>query len=141
MASTATVAGWATAAGAAGAAGSVYAEGLSSSEPCPEEEAPKSRYSESIDNQLEHLTQRDLDAARRELAGEVVKRKVSTGKPWDHVQEVRQAQTGLRNTINSIKNRLSYPQLDSAERPGLMADLARASRIYDRSIKFLPKGK
>lgn len=40
------------------------------------------------DNCKEHLTERGLDAARRELNGEVVATK-STGKPWDHVDEVR----------------------------------------------------
>jgi hypothetical protein len=45
------------------------------------------------DNMKEHLTDRDLDAARRELNGEVVATK-SNGVPWDHVDEVRNAQDG-----------------------------------------------
>uniref|UniRef100_UPI002455AA06 polymorphic toxin type 28 domain-containing protein n=1 Tax=Nocardia brasiliensis TaxID=37326 RepID=UPI002455AA06 len=44
----------------------------------------------------EHLTERDLDAARRELNGEVVARKPD-GTPWYHVREVRDAQNGLVN--------------------------------------------
>ncbi|HEX3590372.1 MAG TPA: polymorphic toxin type 28 domain-containing protein [Pseudonocardiaceae bacterium] len=46
------------------------------------------------DRLKEHLTDRDLDAARRELDGEVVATK-SDGTPWDHVDEVQNAQRGL----------------------------------------------
>ena len=57
-----------------------------------------------INNHKEHLTDRDLDAARRELDGEVVA--VSPdGTPFDHVGEVRDSQRSLRNIINTINNR------------------------------------
>lgn len=54
------------------------------------------------DNMKEHLTDRDLDAARRELNSEVVATK-SNGVPWDHVDEVRNAQDGLVNRIGQLK--------------------------------------
>jgi len=50
------------------------------------------------DRLKEHLSDRDLDAARRELAGEVVARK-SDGTPWDHLREVQEAQLGLVSRI------------------------------------------
>ncbi|WP_353964024.1 polymorphic toxin type 28 domain-containing protein [Streptomyces sp. NBC_00439] len=52
---------------------------------------PTSPFSAKIDNCAERLTMKDLIGATRELKGEVVKRKAS-GVPWDHVDEVRNAQ-------------------------------------------------
>ncbi|WP_280308390.1 polymorphic toxin type 28 domain-containing protein [Nocardia neocaledoniensis] len=86
----------------------------------------------------EHLTDRDLDAARRELNGEVVARKPD-GTPWDHVQEVRDAQQGLANRIDQINRRLGWPGLDAAERAALERELSEASKLLDHSEQFVPR--
>ncbi|MET8651708.1 polymorphic toxin type 28 domain-containing protein [Nocardia aurea] len=88
----------------------------------------------------EHLTDRDLDAARRELEGEVVARKPD-GTPWDHVQEVRDAQQGLVNRIDQINRRLGWPKLTDAERAALEDELSEASRLLDHSEQFVPRSK
>jgi RHS repeat-associated protein len=90
------------------------------------------------DRYKEHLTDRDLDAARRELNGEVVARKAD-GTPWDHVHEVRDAQNGLLNRINQINRRLGWPGLSSAERASLEGELGEASRMLDYSEQFVPR--
>ncbi|WP_245664583.1 polymorphic toxin type 28 domain-containing protein [Nocardia grenadensis] len=87
----------------------------------------------------EHLTDRDLDAARRELNGEVVARKPD-GTPWDHVREVRDAQNGLVKRIDQIKRQLGDSRTNPADRAELERELSEASRLLDYSEQFVPRG-
>lgn len=91
------------------------------------------------DRLKEHLTEKDLDGARRELNGEVVKAK-STGVPWDHVDEVRNAQRGLVKQITRLKQQLSDSRLAPEDRPALEGELSEASRLLDYSEQFVPRG-
>jgi uncharacterized protein YukE len=90
------------------------------------------------DNCKEHLSERDLDAARRELNGEVVKTK-STGTPWDHVNEVRNAQDGLVNRIGQLKRLLGDSRVSASDRAQYEAELSEASRLLDYSEQFVPR--
>jgi hypothetical protein len=94
--------------------------------------------STKTDRLKEHLTNRDLDAVRREAAGEVVRRKAD-GTPFDHVREVREAQQGLLNRIEQINNRLGNLGTSAAERAQLQRELGEASRLLDRSEEYLPR--
>jgi RHS repeat-associated protein len=85
-----------------------------------------------------HLTRRDLEAARREAAGEVVARRAD-GTSFNHVQEVRDAQQGLLNRIEKIKGQLGRPSLADAERRALQKELSQASRLLDHSRRYLPR--
>jgi hypothetical protein len=91
------------------------------------------------DRLKEHLTDKDLDAARRELNGEVVKEKGS-GVPYDHIKEVQEAQDGLSNRINRIKQLLSDSRLKPEERPDLESELSEASRLLDYTEQWVPRG-
>jgi hypothetical protein len=91
------------------------------------------------DRLKEHLTERDLDAARRERSGEVVARKPG-GEPWDHVDEVRNAQRGLVNRINQIQRQLGDSRISDADRSALRSELSEASKLLDRSEQFVPRG-
>lgn len=55
------------------------------------------------DRIAEHLTPKDLEGAQRELNGEVVATK-SSGTPYDHITEVRDAQQGLSNRASRPSN-------------------------------------
>lgn len=99
---------------------------------------PPTPFRSRIDGIVEHLQPRDLDAARRELAGEVVARKPD-GTPWNHVQEVQDAQRGLVVVIERIRRRLGHVGLSAADRAVLLDDLARASRLLDHSENFVPR--
>jgi hypothetical protein len=88
------------------------------------------------DRLKEHLTDRDLDAARRELDGEVVATKPN-GQPWDHVDEVRNAQRGLVNRINQIQRQLGDSRISDADRAALQSELSEASRLLDHSEQFV----
>jgi uncharacterized protein YukE len=90
------------------------------------------------DNCKEHLTEKDLDAARRELNGEVVKTK-STGVPWDHVDEVSNAQDGLVNRIGQLKRLLGDSRVSASDRAQYEAELSEASRLLDYSEQFVPR--
>ncbi|MDR6624346.1 polymorphic toxin type 28 domain-containing protein [Caulobacter segnis] len=86
----------------------------------------------------DHLTAKDLDAARRELRGEVVARRWN-GTPYDHVKEVRDAQNGLYNEINLFKRVLSRPNLSPENRAFYEAELSKASKALDYSKQFVPR--
>jgi len=90
------------------------------------------------DQYKEHLTDDDLDAARREANGEIVARKLD-GTPYDHIKEVRETQRGLLKRIERIKRKLGFPSLSAAEREALLKELGEASRLLDKSEEFLPK--
>jgi Bacterial toxin 28 len=90
------------------------------------------------DRQKEHLTDRDLDAARRELDGEVVATKPD-GTPWDHVDEVRNAQRGLVNRITQLKRQLGDSRISGGDRAALQSELSEASKLLDYSEQFVPR--
>lgn len=85
----------------------------------------------------EHLTERDLDAARRELNGDVVATK-SDGTPWNHVGEVRDAQRGLVNRIEQLKRMLADSRISEQTRSNAQSELSEASRLLDYSRQFVP---
>ena len=90
------------------------------------------------DRLKEHLSPKDLDAARRELNGEVVKTK-STGTPWDHVDEVRNAQRGLAKRIEQLKRLLGDSRSSPADKASYQSELSEASRLLDHSEQFVPR--
>jgi RHS repeat-associated protein len=97
------------------------------------------RRSGKTDDILSHLGTRDLEAARRELNGEVVGFRPD-GQPWDHVQEVRNAQQGIRNRIGSLMSDLADPKTQS--NIGLKAliqnDISFWSTLLDITEQVVP---
>ena len=85
----------------------------------------------------DHLQQRDLEAARIERRGGTVGNRPD-GRPWNHVQEVRDAQRGLINRIGTINRQLGNPNLEQAQRQALQRELSQASRALDRSRRYSP---
>ena len=73
-----------------------------------------------------NLNSRTLDAARRELAGEVVKINPATGRAYDHIRKAREAIQGLRNQIDDIHGLLRRGGLTKKARFALEQDLRRA---------------
>ena len=72
------------------------------------------------------------------LDGEVVATK-SDGTPWNHVQEVREAQNGLVKRIQQLQRQLGDTRTAGADRPALEAELSEASRLLDYSERFVPR--
>jgi ankyrin repeat protein len=89
-----------------------------------------------VDGHKKHLTYRDLNAAKRELKGEVVCRKTN-GVPYDHVNEVRDSQRGLLKIINKNNKQLSESNLDHSKREEITKELSKASKLLDHSEKFV----
>jgi len=90
-------------------------------------------------NYRKDLDRATLDAARRELRGEVVARKPD-GTPYDHVGKVKELQKGLKNTIARMQVRLSQPGCSPAQRAEAERIIAEASRLLDYSEKYVPSG-
>ena len=90
------------------------------------------------DRLKKHILNGELDAARREAAGEVVARK-DDGTPWDHVKELRDAQRGLLKRISKINKELKSNKVDSATSSDLERELGEASRLLDKTEEYLPR--
>jgi hypothetical protein len=86
----------------------------------------------------EHLTEKDLEGAMRESKGEVVARK-SGGEPYDHIQEVRDAQNGLVKRIEQLKRQLGDTRISDSQRTAAQSELSEASRLLDHSEQYLPR--
>jgi len=87
------------------------------------------RIGKKLVNQLSHLDRRHLSIAARELRG------LETG--WDHVTEVRDAASGLRNTIRRLHRILGDPNLGDVSRRSATEMLSRASRALDAAERAL----
>lgn len=66
---------------------------------------------------------------RRQL-GQVVAT-TSTGHPWDHVDDVQNAQRGLVNRIRQLTRQRGGSRIWDADRSALRADLSEASHLLD----------
>jgi len=87
-----------------------------------------------------HILNGELDAARREMKGEVVARKPN-GVPWNHVQELSDAQNGLMKRISKLKQTISDPKISQDARKAAEKELGDASRLLDKTEEFLPRTK
>ena len=82
---------------------------------------------------------RDKGIARLELRSETVATK-STGVPYDHVQEVEDAQRRwLLNRINRLISKICYPQLSEEARLAAVSELGQASELLDLSERYVPR--
>jgi uncharacterized phage-associated protein len=90
------------------------------------------------DRLKKHILNGELDAARRESAGEVVARK-KDGTPWNHVKELSDAQNGLLNRINELKKQLENINLGQEDKAELIRELKEASKLLDKTEHFLPR--
>lgn len=97
-----------------------------------------SRRGTPTDRLKEQVTDITLDAARRELKGEVVSRR-SQGTPFDHVTKARQGQRGLVNRITQLQRLLGDTRTTGVQRPALEAELSEASRLLDHTEQFVPR--
>lgn len=94
-----------------------------------------------LDGHRNNLDPQTLDAAKRELAGEVVVINPADGQPFDHVTKVRQEQRGLMNRISQINGALTNPTIyqDSALVADLQEELAQNSKLLDYTEEFVPR--
>jgi uncharacterized delta-60 repeat protein len=93
--------------------------------------------STKLNNLKGHILEGELDAARREVAGEIVKLK-SSGVPFDHVKELTDAKNGLLKVIKSMKKILGRSDVSEAEREAATNALSEASKLLDLAKEFLP---
>ena len=84
------------------------------------------------------LDKRHLDAARKELDGKVVARKAD-GTVFDHVTEVRDAQRGLANQIESLKDTLARTPKGSDEAKAVEEAVSELSKFLDKTTGWCPR--
>jgi RHS repeat-associated protein len=77
-----------------------------------------------------------IEAAKRELKGEIVALRPD-GKPYDHVEKVRQAVQGLKNQIGELQKLLSKPNLSQKARKAIEERISKASKKPDEVEKQL----
>ena len=85
-----------------------------------------------------HISGSDGEVGVSKIDGEVVATKPD-GTAWDHVDEVRNAQRGLVNRINQLKQQLGDSRISDTDRAALQSELSEASRLLDHSEQFVPR--
>ncbi len=89
----------------------------------------------------EHVFNGELDAARVEAnTGTLLEKH---GREWNHVEELRAAQSALLNRIKELKRDLNKPlyQFSEAQRVEATRELKEASTLLDKTEGFLPRVK
>ena len=99
----------------------------------PRAAATIGRLTATLEGNLDKLDDLHLDAAARELGGEVVAR-TSSGRPFDHVTEVRNAMQGLRNVVSGVNRLLEKGRPTDAQR-------ARAEALRQQALEALKKAQ
>jgi RHS repeat-associated protein len=93
------------------------------------------RVHKKIDNVL---NEHHYDAVRRELNGEIVAIDRITGKPKNHINEVREALNGLQRwDITALQKALASPSLDPKARKPIEDALALAERTEEEASNAL----
>jgi RHS repeat-associated protein len=94
----------------------------------------------SIDNNLrDHLTDMDLSGAFKELAGiEIVDR---NGNPVNHIEEVGNALSGLKSSMDDLKKALGNDNLSDEARQTIQSKLSETSKLTDQIEGFLNKAE
>ena len=77
----------------------------------------------------------DETSAYQDLLGNPIQ--TASGFARQHLKEVTEAVGGLRNQIDAINPRLSYPDITNAERNFLTDRLREASKLIDRAKGYL----
>ena len=86
----------------------------------------------------DHLKPSDIQAAKRELAGEIVARKPG-GTPYDHVGEVRQGLRSVGKAIDSLRKELGSNSLSDSGRAAMEKALSDLSNFKDAIEDYLRK--
>lgn len=94
--------------------------------------------SQQVSRRQNSLDARHRDAAIREARGEVVARRVD-GKPYDHINEIRETANGLRGDIRRIDRQLGRDDLPQSTRDTLQSARGEASKLLDVARRTLEK--
>lgn len=95
---------------------------------------------QQVSRRQNSLDSRHRDAALREARGEVVARRPD-GKPYDHINEIRETANGLRGDIRRIDRLLGRDDLSQSTRATLQNAKAEASKLLGVARRTLEKVK
>ena len=88
----------------------------------------------------QQLTDKTLEGARTELGGGITKLKES-GQPFDHITKVQNAQQGLIKQVNRLIESLKDNRLTPEARKSIEKKLGEASRLLDKSERYVPRNR
>jgi len=91
-----------------------------------------------VDRLKQHLTELDIRGAQGDIAGKPIINR-ATGKPFQHLKEVQEAQRGLVKEIERLKKVLGDTNLSVAERAELQRQLSEGSKLLDLSEQYVPR--
>jgi RHS repeat-associated protein len=94
-------------------------------------------HEQRINNRLDVVNARHIEAALREAKGQVVARRPD-GKPFDHINELREARNGLLNDIRALKGQYGRG-LGEDQVIRVRDALSRASNMLDKVNRTLEK--
>jgi RHS repeat-associated protein len=92
-----------------------------------------SRWTATFEGNIDRLDDMHIDAAVRELAGEVVHWSTAKNRASDHITEVRGAMGGMRNVAGAMKRLLEKGQLTEDQRQAAQALRQRAIDALQRA--------
>jgi putative RNase toxin 28 of polymorphic toxin system len=92
-----------------------------------------SRWTAVFEGTFDKFNDMHLDAAARELAGEVVHWDVGKGRPSDHVLEVQNAISGMRNVASAMKRLLEQGAPTESQRAAAEALRQQAIEAIQRA--------
>jgi len=91
------------------------------------------RHIDRIDNATEeHAKESDFAAVELERRGVSVGTNPKTGKPWDHIKEMRQTRRVLNTSKRALKNSLGSPDHSSDTRNVVQQAIDKASPVIER---------
>lgn len=95
--------------------------------------------SDQVARRQNSLDERHRNAALREARGEVVATRAKDGKPYDHINEIRETANGLGNDIKRIDKQLARSDLAKGNREIYEAARSKASNLLDIANRTLRK--
>jgi len=96
------------------------------------------RITSRIANRQNVINQRHIQAGLREARGDVVALRPD-GKPYDHINELREAAAGLRKDLIKLKEVMGSGNLDDAGREAAQKALSEGSKQLDVADRVLQK--
>jgi RHS repeat-associated protein len=83
------------------------------------------------------LNRRHYQAVGREGRGQIVGRRPSDNRPWDHITEVQNAARGLRNDLTAAQRQVNSGRLNSQEAARLRQAIASGQRLLNEARAVL----
>lgn len=95
----------------------------------------KNRINNGYTNIYDHITEKDVDGAIREIQGNGLMK--PNGTPWQHYKEVNDAVIGVEKSLKSLKKSLKNPNLEKDAKAAIKKSIEDFKKVINQwnSIK------